>query len=198
MVSALGAPASAKKKKKKAKPQDVTFYLHGELPADEAHVVDRWLNDLWHTMDGEEPSGQAKSQFVTNYVGGPNTNCSGNGLLPVWKGSLTGKVKGDVKLTIKTAASPGTTLVADLYPDASGGCNESAQPSAGNAQATVAPGQGTTELLFENVDFEAFASLTLQLNLAGSPGQVRVFYDGSDAVSMLELKCTPTTGKSCT
>lgn len=195
VFGSLAGPGLAKKKKAKA--QAITFYLHGDQPIDDVHIADRWLNSVWHKMDENEPSGQSKSQFVTNYIGGPNTACSGNGLLPVWRGTLSGKVNGDVKLTIGTIASPGSTLEAELFPDASGGCNEAAQPPAAVAEVSPAAGQSTTEIVFENVSFEAIGSLTLQLNMNASPGQIRIFYDGADAPSSLEFKCTPTSGKSC-
>ncbi len=195
IAGALVGPAVAKKK---AKPQAVTLYLHGTLPAEEPSIPDRWLNNIWPTLDPTEPSGQSKSQMITNYVGGPNTNCSGNGLLPVWRGNLTGQVKGDVKFTLTTAAVPTTAIVASLYPDGTGGCNESAEAPAAQIQVDLAAGQAVTEIVFEDVDFEAIASLVLMLHIPNlTPGQARIFYDGADAPSSLEFLCTPTTQKTC-
>lgn len=198
VAGALAMPAAAKKKKKKAKAVATTLYFHGNQPAGEAELTETWLDGLLHKMDTTEPEGTAKSQFVTNYVGGPNTNCSGNGLLPVWKGDLVGTVKGDVTVELHTMATPAATLVASLYPDASGGCNESAQPFAAETEVAVAPGQSVTEIVFEDVSFQSFGSLAIQFHMAPtSPAQVRIFYDGADAASSLTLSCTPTSGKAC-
>src|SRR5688500_10510835 len=101
-VGALVGPAAAKK----AKPQAVSFVLHGTQPAGEAQMDETWLNSNWMTMDTTEPTAaEPKSMFVTNYMRGPNTDCDGNGLLPVWRGTMTGKVKGDVTLTLHTIAT---------------------------------------------------------------------------------------------
>lgn len=198
IAGALAMPASAKKKKKKAKAVSTTLYFHGNQPAGEAEINETWLDGLLHKMDTTEPTGTTKSQFVTNYVGGPNTNCSGNGLLPVWKGDLVGVVKGDVTVELHTLSSPASTLVASLYPDASGGCNEAAQPFAAQTEVAVAPGQAVTEIVFEDVNFQSFGSLAIQFHMApATPGQVRILYDSPDAASNLTVSCTPTSGKAC-
>ena len=195
VAGALAMPAAAKKK---AKPVSTTLYFHGNQPAGEAELVETWLDGLLHKMDTTKPEGSAKSQFVTNYVGGPNTNCSGNGLRPVWKGDLVGTVTGDVTVELHTMATPASTLVASLYPDASGGCNEAAQPFAAQTEVEVAPGQNVTEIVFEDVSFQSFGSLAIQFHMApATPGQVRIFYDGADSASSLTLSCTPTSGKAC-
>lgn len=122
IAAPLAGPAAAGKAKK------VTLYLHGTEQFGEAELPTTWLDSAWMKMDTTKPSGgQPKSMFVTNYVGGPNTNCSGNGLLPLWRADLKGAVKGTVTLNLHTIATPGATVVANLYPDASGGCNEAAQ-----------------------------------------------------------------------
>ena len=182
VAAPLTAPATAGKAKK------VTLFLHGTHQAGEAELPTTWLDDAWMTMDATKPSGQPKSMFVTNYVGGPNTNCSGNGLLPLWKAEMKGAVKGTVTLHLHTVATPGATLVAALYPDANGECNEAAMPPAATTEVAVAPGHAMTEVKFENVNFKVLASLALQLHMAGpSPAQVRILYDGAGFESGMEF-----------
>lgn len=200
IVGALAGPAVAGKKKKKPKPKPVpvTMYLHGTQPMGEAEIPDAWQSMAWMAMDETEPSGSSsKSIFVTNYVAGPNSNCSGNGLLPVWKGEITGKITGPITLQLHTAASPGAIIDVRLFADASGGCNDAAQPPVAEVTAlSVAPGQGVTEVTFEEVaDFDAVANLVVQVNSSrlfdipdpggalAYPGQVRIFYDSASAPS---------------
>ena len=122
VAAAFVAPAEAGK----VKTFKHTVYLHGTQQAGEAEAPDTWVGGIWMKMDGTKPAGDPpKSVFVTNYVGGPNTNCSGNGLLPVWAGDMKGTIKGTVTVALHTVASPAASLEARLYPDANGGCNES-------------------------------------------------------------------------
>ena len=119
VLGALIGPVAAKS----AKPQATTFYLHGTQPAGEAQMDETALNSNWMILDTTEPAaGAPKSIFVTNYFRGPNTDCNGNGLLPVWRGNMTGKVKGDVTLTLHTVGTPTVQLVASLYADGTGQC----------------------------------------------------------------------------
>lgn len=197
ILGALTAPALAKKKK--PKPVAMTFFLHGGLPIGEAEVNETWANDNWMGMSSEEPgAGQPKSIQVTNYLGGPNTACAGNGLLPVWVGGLTGKVVGDMKLTLNTAAIPDSQLTAVIYPDPSAGCDEESSPAGTQAVVVPAGGQGTTEVTFSDVQFDVVGRFIVQLHITTlTPGQVRVFYDSADAASQLTFSCIPATGNSC-
>ena len=201
LAGAFALPAEAGKKK--AVP--TTLYLHGTQELGEAGVPDAVASNLWMTMDSTKPAGATpKSMFVTNYVVGPNTACSGNGLLPTWRGQLAGTVKGDLKVTLHTVATPATTLNVELFPDGSGGCDSDlgstgyAPPAAAQA-VEVAPGPAVTEVVFEDVNFKAGASLVLMLSIADAPhpGQVRVLYDSPDYGSMIEMVCTPLAGKKC-
>lgn len=195
----LGAPsAPAVAKKKKPKPIAMTYYLHGNQPIGEAEIPESWPNGNWMRMDSTEPEGSMRSIQVTNYAGGPNTACAGNGLLPVWVGDLTGRVVGDMTLTLNTAALPESQLTAVIYPDPSGGCNDMA--SAASAQGVVVPpaGQGTTEITFAGADFDVVGRFLIQLHIEPlTPGQVRVFYDSADAASQLTFNCIPAVGTSC-
>ncbi|MFN2526668.1 MAG: hypothetical protein ABR505_10495 [Actinomycetota bacterium] len=204
VVGAVATPAAAKKGKKKPKPIAVTYYLHGTQPLGEFETPDGWLNDFYRPMDAEEPgSGQAKSVNVLNGGVTPNPECSGNGLLPVWVGALTGTVVGEMKLTLNTLSLPDSRLTAVIYPDPSGGCGDEASQAA--AQAVIVPtaGEGTTEVIFEDVEFEVVGRFIVQLHINGGPsdpqaGQVRVFYDSADAASQLTFNCIPAAGSSCT
>jgi hypothetical protein len=195
------APAQAGKKKAVA----TTLYLHGRAPVGEADLPDTWTSSLWFAMDPTEPADPTpKSMFVTNYVGGPNTACSGNGLLPTWKGALAGAVKGDLTVTLHTVATPATALNVELFPDGSGGCDSDLgstgyAPPAAAATVDVPPGPGVTEVKFENVNFKAAASLVMMLSIGNGPhpGQVRVLFDGADYGSKIEFKCVPSSGKKC-
>lgn len=201
LVSSLGAPAGAAKKK--AKPVAMTMFLHGTDASGEAE----YPNGVFKKMDATEPTDATpKSMNATNYGVGPNTACSGNNLLPTWSGALAGTVKGDVKAFINTISAPATTLRFELFADGTGGCDSSLGstgyvPPAAFATVDVAPGPAETEVLFEDVNFKSFANLVLMVSVegtgSGGPGQSRLFYDSPEFASRLELSCTPTSGKSC-
>lgn len=188
LVGAIAAPAGAAKKK------PTTLYLHGTEYVGEAGLPSTWLEDNWMRMDTSEPTDSApKSMFVTNYVSGPNTTCSGNGLLPTWRGDFKGKVKG-LTLNLHTIASPAATLKVDVFPDGTGGCNSTATgasdyvPPAATATVEVAPGHSETVVKFKNKPFKATSSLVLMLSMVGpSPAQVRVLYDSADMASNLQV-----------
>ena len=193
LASSLAVPATAAKK-------TTIFYLHGKgpvKPVQEAYINENWLDDIYMTMDATEPTAaEPSSIFVTNYFRGPNTDCDGNGLLPVWKGDYTGKFKGDVTVTLHTVATPVAPLVASLYADPTGTCSSEGTPATSASEAPkpvaqteieVAPGHAETEITFKNVKFKAVASLALQLHIPTltTPGQVRVLFDSADFPSSM-------------
>ena len=189
-VSSLGAPALA------AKTKATTLYLHGKAPVQEAYINEMWLDSIWMTMDATEPTkADPSSMNVTNYVGGPNTDCDGNGLLPVWKGDFAAKFKGDAKVTLHTVATPAATMIASLYADPTGTCAgnaatgpaEAPQP-VGQVEVEVAPGPAATEIVFKKLNFKSLGSLALQLHIPNaSPGQVRVLFDSATYPSNVQL-----------
>lgn len=193
--------------KKKAKPVAATLYLHGTSDAGEAEMADNVAGGLFMMMDTTKPDAATpKSMFVTNYIVGPNTMCSGNGLLPTWKGTLAGTVKGDLTVTLNTIGSPAAVMQVDIFPDGTGGCEAGELGSTGyvppvaSTVVDVPPGPGVTEVKFENVNFKAIGSLVLMLSIPGAPAnpyQVRVLYDGAGFESSIQLSCAPSTGKSC-
>lgn len=190
----IAAPVAAKPT---AKSVTQTFYLHGVTPIGEADIPETSVNSNWYKMDTTAPeSGPPKSMFVTNYVAGPNGMCSGNGLLPVWRGTMSGKFKGDITVTLNTVGAPLSTMVIDLFADASGGCNSSAtgamdyiDPIA-TETVVVAPGPAVTEVTFKGVRAEAVGGLVLQLRTPGADtSQIRVLFDSADYASSISLTC---------
>ncbi len=217
MVAGLlvGATTTAEAAKRR-KPVTTTLYLHGAHPVGEANVPDGWLNDVYHEMNATEPDGAApKSQFVTNYLVGPNPRCSGNGLLPVWKAQMSGTISGDVKATLHTAATAGARVVVELYPDGLGGCttdnpvspaDEWVEPVSA-VTVDVPPGHGVLEVTFENVKATVASHLLLQVkpdflvtapDEVFMPGQVRLLYDSTDMASSVAVPClAPKGAASC-
>lgn len=210
LVSSLIVPATAAKKKK-AKPVATTLYLHGAEAAGELEsfpgVADGYL-----PMDAKEPEGATtKSKQLTNYGRGPNNECAGNTLWPVWVGPLKGSVKGDVKVTLNTASTPGKILIR-IWPDVMSqlctqetlGAYDYPKP-AGEVLVDVPPGPGTIEAVIENVKFKTTNSMMIQISpeWVPDPGYFpplvgRILYDSESAVSKIEMKCTPSSGATCT
>ena len=204
LAGALALPADAKKK---AKPVATSLYFHGTQEVGEAELPDTWASQAWMGMDSTKPdAGTPKSMFVTNYFAGPNTACSGNGLVPTWKGPLAGTVKGKLTLTLHTIGSPAAKLQADIFPDGTGGCDSTVGstgfvPPVASAQVDVPPGPGVTEITFPKVNFKAVGSLVVMFSIPGAPAnpyQVRILYDGAGYESGLTFSCTPATGTACT
>lgn len=190
LIGVLAAPATAGKK-------TTTFYLHGRGPVQEAYLNEAWLDDVWMTMDGTEPTdSEFSSIFVTNYFRGPNTDCDGNGLLPVWKGNFSGAFKGDAKITLHTVATPAVNMTVSLYADPTGTCTSNlptgtseAPKPVGTTEVAVAPGHATTEVTLKKLKFKAAASVLLQLSIPTqtTPGQVRILFDSADFASSVQL-----------
>ncbi|HET7482634.1 MAG TPA: hypothetical protein VFK89_07225 [Actinomycetota bacterium] len=190
LVAVAAAPSMAAKK-------TTTFYLHGRGPATEAYINETWIDSNYMSMDTTEPANATpSSMFVTNYFRGPNTDCNGNGLLPVWRGEYSAKFKGDIKVTLHTVATPAVKMTVSIYPDMTGTCTSA--PPVGDSQAPppvatstidVAPGHGETVVMFKKVKMVAAASLGLQLSIPTqtTPGQVRILFDSSDFASNVQL-----------
>lgn len=188
VVSTAAAPAVAAKKA-------TTLYLHGRGPATEAYINETWIDSNWMSMDTTEPSNPYPSSMnVTNYVTGPNTDCNGNGLLPVWKGNYVANFKGTVKVTLNTVATPNAQMTVSLYPDPTGQCTSNlptgaseAPPPAATSLVDVAPGQAETVVEFKNIKFKAVGSLALQLSMPGDAAQIRILFDSPDFASNVSL-----------
>jgi hypothetical protein len=211
------APAGAKKK---AKPVATKLYLHGATVVGENDSFSLY-NEAFLPMDKTAPTGtEPKSRWITNYLGGPNTQCAGNNLFPVWAGQLAGTIKGDVKLTFSAVGTPGDVVVR-IWPDVGQGSSlcDSSNPAstsanyvdpAGEVVVTLPPGTGTVEAIMKNVSLKAVGSVVIQLSPVVavdvpdpggsvlSPFMSRVLYDTADFSSMLEFSCIPVAGTSCT
>ena len=204
VVGAMSVPAVAKKK---AKPKPVTLYMHGTEQTGEQEIPDSAGAANWKDLTTSEPSaGPPKSMNVTNYVAGPNSQCSGNNLYPTWGGELVGTTTGDLKVILNTVATPAANLKVDIFADGAGGCtnptlgvDDYVDPVA-TQTVTLAPGPAETEIVFKKVKFKTFSTLVVMLTLADqgqTPAQARVLYDSADFASRIELLCTPKSGGSC-
>lgn len=215
VAGALALPATAGK----AKPQAITFYLHGPYALGEVDHAETAANtaqgvpDGFQTMDTTEPADSAPdSMGLTNYVRGPNRNCSGNALFPTWQGKLVGKVNGDMKVYLNSLAGPATNVIVEVFPDSLGGCDSVTGstgyvPPVASAEATLVPGTGETEVVLKGVKFKSLSHVVIMVtpvsaDAAGQPAldpasQGRVLYDSADFASRVEFSCTPTSGKSC-
>ncbi len=211
MLAPLSASAG-----KKAKPVPTKLFLHGESVVGEndsfSLVAEGYL-----PMDSKEPSGaEVKSRQITNYMVGPNTQCAGNNLFPVWSGPVSGTIKGDMKLTFSTVGTPGSVVVR-VWPDVGSSLCDSAATGtsdypdpAGEITVDLPPGAGTVEAVMKGVNFKAIGSVIVQISPAVavdvpdpggsllSPVLARVLYDTPDFASSLEFTCIPASGKSCT
>jgi hypothetical protein len=215
LAGLLLAPLSASAGKK-AKPVSTKLFLHGATVIGEndsfSLVAEGYL-----PMDATEPAGaEPKSRQITNYLIGPNTQCAGNNLFPVWSGPVSGTIKGDMKLTFSTVGTPGSVVVR-VWPDvgsslcdsAATGTSEYPDP-AGEVTVELPPGEGTVEAVMKGVNFKAIGSVIVQISPVvavdvpdpgGSvlnPVLARVLYDTPDFASALEFKCIPSSGKTCT
>ena len=198
----FGAVASAEAAKKK--PAPVTLYFHGTETLGEIDLANN-IGSSYMKMDPTEPAEPApRSRPFTLWVGDPQmwNDCAGHSLQPVWTGALSGKVVGDIKVTLHTASAPKDVIV-QIWPDLmSQACpsNDLAEGDypkpAAEATVTLPPGPGESEVVIKNVKFDAIGSLMVQLTPVGPlPG--RVLYDSPDFSSRIELTCIPKSGKSC-
>ena len=218
LVASFAGPAVAGKKK--AKPAPVKMFLHGATAVGEADSFSL-VAEGFLPMDTTEPSGsEPKSRWIANYIAGPNHQCSGNNLFPVWSGPLSGRVTGDVKVTLHSIGTPGNVVVR-IWPDIPPGstlCDTSnpVSPSenyidpAGEAVAALPAGHGSVEVVLEDVDMTAAGSFIMQVSPeealdipepGGSiltPMMSRILYDTAEFSSSIEFMCTPAAGaKSC-
>lgn len=201
LVAAPLSPATAGKKK--PKPVQTKLFFHGSMPFGE---VEAETNGIFLPMTPAEPSGtEPKSYQVTNYGGGPNTQCAGNSLFPVWVGQAAGKVVGDLTVRLHTISSGGTVDVR-VWPDVNSTlCNSAATGTmeyvepATSATVSLPPGHGALEVSLPNTQFTAKALMMIQITpVTVPPFFSRVLYDTADFASQIEFSCVPAAGaKSC-
>jgi hypothetical protein len=197
----FGAVASAEAKKKAKKPVSVTYYFHGTETVGEIDLVNNFAVS-YLKMDSTEPTEPApRSRPFTTWSGDPQmwNDCAGSALLPVWTGPLSGKVVGDMKVTLHTLSAPKAVTI-QVWPDlasqacASNNLGEGDYPEpAAETTVDLPAGPGESEIILKNVKFDASAMLMLQV-LPHGPAPGRVLYDSPDFASKIEFKCIP---KSC-
>lgn len=200
----VGATASVAVAKKKAKPVQTTFYLHGTETVGEVDMANGF-GASYTKMDSTEPSDPApKSRVLTTWRGEPAmwNDCAGSYLLPVWTGAMSGKVVGDIKVTLHAAGAP-TSVALQVWPDlmsqtcASNDLSEGGYPEpAGEVVVDLPAGTGEVEAVIEDVNFNVLGSLVLMV-LPEGPAAARVLYDSPDFASRVEFSCLPASGKTC-
>lgn len=185
---------------KAPKPLTKTYFLHGTQPVGEVDQVP--VGGAALLMDATKPAGaQAKSKQITNYIGGPNTECASNPLFPYWEGPVAGKVTGKVKITLFTLAAPGSSVRVRLFnsPGAQA-CNESYPAAIFDKTVTVPQGDGSVVIEGEVKKSAKPIGGALQLELSpsgtlGDTSQVRAFYDSAAQSSSVTFTCIPNAGK---
>ena len=217
VLSAFVAPGIAKKPKPKPKPKPVetSLWFHGtqeigEVSAAQYQVESITGGGTYNTMDATEPTGGGSSMGITTYAAGPNTNCAGNSLFPVWVGDFIGTIKGDIKVTFFTTSMPAQVDVR-VWPDIlATTCNETYPPAARELRVDVPSGDGKVEAVLEGEDFTSAAKLMVQISPATMadpagterpipPFVGRVFYDSPTKNSGISFACIPPKGsKTCT
>lgn len=190
VAGSMVIPAEAKKKKKKPAPVATTLYLDGAADFGEQDQT----YDGTYLKLAPEAGGGEKSMGMPQYGPGPNPNCAGNSLVPVFVGPTAGRVVGDMTVTFD-ASSTGGTVEVRVWPDVGAqACNEAYIEPAGAAEVALPSGSGTVEAVIEGLDFEAASIMMIQITPI-SPGYGRAFY-GTDA-SKVEFECIPASGSSC-
>lgn len=193
--SVLFVPATAGA----AKPVKTSLYLHGTYPGGEIDGVDWLVNSTPPmVMDKNKPSGSAPKSM--NYSGPVfNDQCTGIPLVfPTWVGALQGTIVGDAHLHAHFMAAP-ATLTARIWVDTPVfSCNEGYIEPAQEVLVQIPAGHSEVDIVFKDLRLKATANVMIEL-LSQSPGaQGRVLYDSPDLASVLEFKCIPAKGKTCT
>ena len=193
VAGALSAPAA----QAKPKPVTVTQYLHGTQDIGEV----QGQTDGYGVMNATAPTGtSARSYGITNYVGGPNTECAGNALFPVWIGAVDGTPTGDAKvdLFLQTVGSGSfeVRLFANVEEQL---CNADYPGALASETVTFTNGQDKASVVLKNFNKKGkpVASLMMQITpvLAAPPYIARVQYDATAANSRITFSCLPKPGK---
>ena len=209
LAFSLMAPTGATARKK---PVKTSLFFHGTEDFGEVESYPgAFTGGAFKKMDSKAPEGGGtKSQQILTYGAGPNTNCAGNNLFPVWVGELAGTVKGAVKVTFHTASTPAEVDIR-IWPDINAlTCNEDYPEPVRELRVALPAGQGKVEATLKGAAFKATQLLMVQISPAttqlpdpvGSrpvpPFLGRVFYDSADMASGIQFKCIPKSGKTCT
>lgn len=198
VAGALSVPASAKKKKK-PKAVATTLYLHGDAPIGEGlQGILNITDGLVMSLDENEPTEQLPKSYNFNMPVG-NDQCSGNStFFPTWVGDLQGKIVGDATWTVHFV-SPPSRVIARIWTDTPiSSCNDSYIEPAQEVLVELPAGQNEVEIIFEDLNLPAHATIMLELLQRGATAQGRVLYDAEGFESRIEFGCIPARGKSCT
>ena len=212
LAGMVGGTADAKKKKPKA--VKTTLYFHGNEVVGETES-NALAADVPLPMTAAKPTAaEPRSRQITNGVATPNERCAGNTLFPVWRGDVSGRVTGSMKVAFHTVSSPGDVVVR-VWPDIGAsmcdsnvsGTMEYPEPAA-EAVVALPNGPGTVEVTFKKVNFKAIGSMIVQVTPVAidtpvegervfPPSFARILYDTPDFNSRVEFSCIPASGKSC-
>jgi hypothetical protein len=200
-VMALAATTLAPAAGAAKKPVKTTFYFHGTEQVGEVEMISGI--GTYPRMDTTAPTGdQPKERGFAVWKGTPWNDCAGFAFTPVWTGTVSGRIVGDMKLTLHGVFPP-TAVNVQVWPDVASQQCASNDTSTGNypepvavTNATLTPGPGVTEITLKDVNFKAQALLMIQI-LPDGPNPGRILFDSADYASMLEFTCVPTTGKKC-
>ena len=183
------------------------LWLHGTNPDGDAEAAEHTANGTFMQMDPVKPTEPtaSKSRQITNYGAGPNTQCAGNNLFPVWQGKMAGTITGDITFTFHAVTSPPVTVEVRVWPDiVAQACNEAYPEPARKVQVELPAGQAEVQAVLSGADIEALGSVMVQITPilpteGGVPFEGRVFYDAENALSVFSFQCTPPSGaSSCT
>lgn len=204
-VMAVSVPATAKKAPKQ-KPVKTILYLEGTMDVGDAEQDP--VSGVFLQLSPDKPDGVTpKSKALYSYAVGPNPDCAGNSLFPVFIArDFAGTVVGPVKFTINTVSSPGASVDLRIWPDIASqmcdsettGAMDYVEPGA-SVVAPLPPGPGVVEVKTPNAKFEAQALLMFQITpILVPPFMARVLYDAETYDSRIEFMCIPPKGaKSC-
>lgn len=181
-------------------PIDVTMYMHGE--------GDRYVDETSYELGGGPKSMDRTAPEATdfdsmqllNYAAGPNPNCAGNSLFPVWTGFVgEGTIVGDATVTLHVMGATGGDVTVNVWTDVTGqACNESYPTPAATADVTLPTGDGAVEVSLPTDGIAPGASLMVQVQPTTSgplsfmpTTQARVLYDGIDHQTSISFTCQP-------
>lgn len=197
LVSLIGGAMTASAAPAKVKPVKMTQFLHGTQDIGEVQA----RTDGYGVMDAKAPTGStAKTWGVANYVGGPNTECAGNSLFPVWIGAVSGAPVGDAVVELFLDTKGSGSLEIRLYADVDAqACNADHPVPIGSQIVSVQSGTGKVAITLKNINKKAkpLSSMMLQVTpvLSAPPYSSRVQYDSTTTPSRITFTCLPKAGK---
>lgn len=191
----IGAFAAAPAAAGKAKAKKVKFYLHGTEPIGEIDIANNFAAGYFK-MDATEPADPTPKSVTGLFWKEHWNDCAGMYGLPAWSGTVSGKIKGTMKLTLHTINRPAGAIEVEIWPDlttmqcASNDVSEGSYPDpVASATVDLPPGNGETVIEFKKVNFKAVGSLMVQITPVGGPASTRILYDSPDFASSLEFTC---------